>query len=207
MPSGLARHRGRCSSIPVLARSWWALALRGLCALVFGVAALAWPGLTLAVLVLLYGAYALADGLLALIASFSTFSNKGWEDPWWALIFEGIAGIAAGVLSIALPGITAMALVYPIAAWSVATGVFEIVGAVQLRNEVPGERMLGSCGVLSIVFGVGLAIAPENGGQFLGWLIGAYAVLFGILLMTLAFRLRRRANQIPAAVESYSPPA
>jgi len=190
----------------VLARNWWALPLRGLFAVCFGVAALAWPGLTLAVLVVLYGAYALADGLFALIASFSAFGEKGWEEPWWALILEGIAGISVGVLAFAWPGITALALVYLIAAWSVATGVFEIVAAMQLRSELPGEWVLGLCGLLSILFGATLAIAPESGALALVWLIGAYAILFGSLLLTLAFRLRSQARQVTAAIESSPPP-
>jgi uncharacterized membrane protein HdeD (DUF308 family) len=156
--------------------------------------------MTLTVLILLFGAYALSDGVIALIASFSSFTARGWEEPWWALTFEGSAGIVVGVLAFAWPEITALALVYLIAAWSVSTGVFEILAAARLRSEVPGEWMLGLCGILSILFGVTLAIAPEVGALALVWLIGTYAVFFGILLLTLAFRLRGRARQIPDGV-------
>src|SRR5689334_9691466 len=111
-----------------LTRSWWALALRGLFALLFGVLAILWPGLTLEVLVLLWGAYALADGVFAIAAA---IAGAGRFHHWWALLLEGVVGIAAGVVTFLWPGITALALLFVIAAWAVVTGILEIVAAIR----------------------------------------------------------------------------
>jgi uncharacterized membrane protein HdeD (DUF308 family) len=177
----------------VLARNWWALALRGLVALFFGIAAFVWPGITLRVLVLLFGAYALVDGIFA-VAAAVTATPKGI--PWWALLIEGLAGIAVGVLTFAWPGITALVLLYLIAAWAVVTGVFEIVAAVRLRKEIRGEWTLALAGVLSIILGVLLAARPSAGLVALAWTIGAYAIATGVILLMLSFRLRKLALQL-----------
>jgi len=122
-----------------LTRKWWLLTLRGMIAVLFGLAALVWPGATLTALVLLFGAYALVDGLLALIVS---LLDRQESDHGWALLLKGLAGIAIGVLTFLWPSVTAQALVYLIAAWAILTGAFEVVAAVDLRNVVEGERQL-----------------------------------------------------------------
>ena len=171
----------------ILARNWWAIALRGLFAVLFGVAAFIWPGITLAVLVLLWGAYALVDGIFALVAAVRAAERRA---TWWPLVLEGILGIVAGVLTFLWPGITALVLLYLITAWAILTGIAEIVAAVRLRRVLTGEWLLGLAGVVSIVFGVLLIVFPGAGALAVVWLIGAYALVFGIVLIVLGFRLR-----------------
>jgi uncharacterized membrane protein HdeD (DUF308 family) len=171
----------------MLARNWWVVALRGVFAIVFGVLALIWPGLTLFVLIALFGAYALVDGVFAVIAGIAAY---GQNERWWAVLLEGIAGILLGLLTFFYPGITALVLVYFIAAWALITGVFEIVAAIRLRKEISGEWMMILSGIVSIVFGLFLLVAPGAGALGLTAVIGAYAIVWGILLLILAFRLR-----------------
>lgn len=174
--------------VTILARNWWALALRGVCAVIFGLLAFIWPQLTLEVLILFYGVFVLIDGVLAIIAAVSKREGSGL--PWWALLIEGLLGVAASVATFVWPGITALVLLYLIAAWAIVTGVFEIIAAVRLRKEIEGELWLALSGVLSILFGVLLIARPGAGALAVIWLIGAYALLFGAFLIALAFRLR-----------------
>lgn len=174
--------------VMTLARNWWALALRGVCAVIFALLAFTWPGLTLEVLVLFYGAFALIDGVLSIVAAI--FKHEGGGVPWWALLLQGILGIAAGLFTLAWPGITALVLLYLIAAWAMVTGVFEIIAAIRLREEIEGELWLALSGVLSVVFGVLLMVWPGAGVLTVVWLIGVYALIFGVFLLALAFRLK-----------------
>ena len=187
----------------VLARNWWALALRGLFAVLFGIMAFAWPGITLGALVLLYGAYALVDGIFA-IAAVLVGRPRGM--PWWALLLEGLAGIAVGIMTFAWPGITALVLLYLIAAWAVVTGVFEIVAAIQLRRELRGEWLLALSGILSVLFGIALVVNPGVGALAVIWLIGAYAIVFGALLIGLGFRLRSLSREAGVATSPSGEP-
>lgn len=179
----------------ILARNWWTLALRGVLSILFGLAAFLWPGLTLGALVLLFGAYAFVDGAFAVAAA---LVGRTGGMPWWALLVEGLIGLAAGVATALWPGITALALLYMIAAWSAATGVFEMVAAIRLRREIRGEWALFLSGLLSVVFGLVLVMFPGAGALALAWYIGAYAVVFGVLLVVLGFRLRS-AGRTPAS--------
>ena len=173
--------------ITTLAQNWWVLAIRGAAAILFGIAAFLWPGLTLTALVLLFGAYALVDGIFAVVAGFST---RREQERWWMMVLVGLAGILTGVLTFFWPGITALVLLYFIAAWSIVTGIFEVAAAIRLRREIEDEWMLGLAGVASLIFGILLLILPGAGALAVVWLIGLYALVYGILLLVLAFRLR-----------------
>jgi uncharacterized membrane protein HdeD (DUF308 family) len=174
--------------LQTLAKNWWMVLLRGIAAIVFGVLAFAWPGLTLLTLVIIYGAYALVDGVIALIAAFSGGAKPA---PTWWLIVAGIAGIAAGIATFVWPGITALVLIVFIGVWSIVHGIFEIVGAIKLRKEIDNEWWLILAGVLSVIFGVLVLAMPGAGALALVWVIGAYAIVFGILLVGLSLRLRK----------------
>jgi uncharacterized membrane protein HdeD (DUF308 family) len=173
----------------IMARKWWTLALRGLAAVLFGVAAFVLPQITLLVLVAMFGAYALVDGVFALVAAFSRDFDRR---QWWALIAEGVAGLGIAVITFLWPGVTAISLVYLIAAWAMLTGVFEIIAAVRLRKEIEGEWLLALGGALSIFFGLVLMAYPVAGALSVVWLIGAYAIFFGAVLIALGFKLRGR---------------
>lgn len=168
-------------------RNWWALAIRGLVAVIFGILALIWPGITLAVLVLFFGAYVLVDGIFAVI---SALTNRAGHNRWWLLLLEGLAGILAGVLTFLWPGITAFVLLFFIAAWAIVTGILELAAAVRLRKEITGEWMLALSGIASLIFAILIALFPGAGALAVVWLIGAYAIVFGILLIALALRVR-----------------
>jgi uncharacterized membrane protein HdeD (DUF308 family) len=162
--------------------NWWALALRGLAGIVLGIAAFAWTGLTLAILVLLVAAYLLVDGLFALVA--------GTRSRSWLLILEGLLGIVAGLLAWRWPGITALVLVFLTAGWAIVTGGFEVAAAIVLRRVIRGEWILLLAGTLSVVFGILLVVNPVAGLVALVWIFGAYALLSGALMLALALRLR-----------------
>ncbi|HEY3118229.1 MAG TPA: HdeD family acid-resistance protein [Chloroflexota bacterium] len=169
-----------------LSRNWWAVSLRGLAGILFGIITFFAPGITLAALVLLFGAYAFADGVLAIV---SAVRRRG-ADRWWLLLLEGLVGIAAGVLTLLWPGITALALLYLIAAWALVTGAFEIAAAIRLRKVITGEWLLALSGIFSIALGVLLVLYPGPGALAVVIWIGAYAFVFGTLLFALGLRLR-----------------
>ena len=187
-------------NVDSLAKNWWALALRGVAAIIFGVLAVVLPSVTLAVLTLLFGSYALVEGALNVLAA---VRGRGEDEPWWALLFEGLVSVAAGIVTFVLPGLTELALLYMIAAWAIVTGALEIVAAIRLRRRITGEAWLVLNGILSIVFGALTMLAPGAGALSLAWLIGAYAIGFGILQLGLSLRLRgwraRKASSIARA--------
>lgn len=170
-----------------LAKNWWSLVIRGLVALMVGVVAFVWPGITLAALVILFGAYALIDGVVSLIGAWRASQT---HQRWGVLVLEGIAGIAAAAITLLWPGITAFALVVVIAAWALVTGAFEIAAAVRLRKHISGEWLLALSGVVSILFGLLMVASPLAGALAIAYLVGIYAFVFGVLLMALGFRLR-----------------
>jgi uncharacterized membrane protein HdeD (DUF308 family) len=172
--------------------SWQSLALRGLAALLFGILALVWPDLTLWALVILFGAYVLVDGLFALAAA---FRGEGRDRRGW-LAVEGVAGVLAGIITFVWPDITALALLFLIAAWALVTGVMKIAMAIQLRHEISNEWMLWLSGLVSIAFAVVLVITPGAGALVITWLIGWFAVVLAIVLFVVAWRLRRIETDI-----------
>jgi len=178
-----------------IAKNWWVLVIRGCLGVGLGIVAFVWPGITLASLVILFGAYALVDGVMAIVATVRALES---HERWGAFLLEGIAGIAAGLLTMAWPAITAVWLIYLIGAWAVVTGVFEIIAAVKLRKHFAGEWLLALTGVASLIFGVVIMAAPLAGALVIAIWVGAYAFVFGVLLIALGFRLRTWVHGHPA---------
>lgn len=182
-----------------ITRNWWTFAVRGVIAIIFGIVALIRPEQTLQALVLVFGAFALVDGILTLFAG---ISSAPYFNRWWAVLLEGVAGVIIGLMAIFQPDITGLALLYLIAAWALLTGMFEIVTAIQFRRVLTNEWMLILGGLLSIVLGVLLVIFPGAGGVSLIWMVGTYAILFGILEIIFAFRLRGLWHEFETALEA-----
>ena len=179
----------------LLSKYWWILLVRGIAAVLFGIVALVWTEITLEVLILLVGAYLLVDGLFTLI---SAFGDRQSNERWWLLLLEGLVGVIAGIAIFIWPALSGLVLLYLVAAWAFATGILEIIAAVQLRREIEGEWLLIISGILSIIFGVLIAIFPGEGALAVVWLIGIYALLFGLLLILLSLRARSMGRS-PAA--------
>jgi uncharacterized membrane protein HdeD (DUF308 family) len=174
-----------------MTQNWWALALRGVIAILFGIAALMLPGVMLWALVFLFGAYALVDGIFAVVESFKREARRdGGSRSWWALLLEGLVGIAIGVITFVWPRLTAMGLLYLIAFWAIITGALEVITAIRLRHEIRGEWLMALIGILSMALGFLLVVFPVAGALSLVWLIGGYAILVGALMISLAFKLR-----------------
>ncbi len=173
--------------IETLKRHWWVPVLRGIAAVVFGIMAFVYPGLTVAVLVLLFGAWILVDGVFRVIGA---IGHRASDKEWGFDLIIGIMGIIIGFLTFHAPRITALALIIYIAAWALMIGATEIALAIKLRREIKGEWFLILMGLLSIVFAVMLLWNPLPGALALVWLIGSYAIVFGILAIILGFRLR-----------------
>ena len=180
--------------IGLLARNWGWIALRGAAAILFGILALARPGITLAVLVLFWGAYALIDGVFALVAAFRIRDDN---KPMWPLVLVGIIGIAAGVLTLMYPGMTAVLLLMFIAAWAIISGIFQIAAAIRLRKVISNEWMMALSGALSILFGLLLFARPGAGALAVIWTIACFAIVYGAVLLVLAFRLKGLAAHVP----------
>jgi len=173
--------------IETLKRHWWVPVLRGIAAVLFGIMAFVYPGLTVAVLVLLFGAWILVDGLFRVIGA---IGHRASDKEWGFDLIIGIMGIIIGFLTFHAPRITALALIIYIAAWALMIGATEIALAIKLRREIKGEWFLILMGLLSIAFAVMLLWNPLPGALALVWLIGSYAIAFGILAVILGFRLR-----------------
>jgi len=162
--------------------SWWALAIRGVAGILLGIAAFAWTGIALLVLIALFAAYLLVDGVFAIVA--------GIRGGSWLLTLEGALGIVVGIIALVRPGIAAVTLVYLVAVWAILSGLVELGAAYRLRRIVPNEFFLVLGGIVSIVFGILLAVNPSAGVVTIVWLFGAYMLLFGVLALALALRLR-----------------
>ncbi len=183
----------------LLTRQWWVLLLRGILAIAFGIACFAIPGITLATLVLLFGAYALVDGIFLAIAAVRGWSER---DDHWLLLIIGLLGIGVGIMTFRAPAITTVSLLLYIAAWSLAIGVMSIVGAIRLRKEMKGEIWLALSGILSIIFAAIILWNPIAGALSLIWLIGSYALVAGALLIALSIEVygvgHRRVKPVTA---------
>ncbi len=176
-------------SLPqLLARNWWLFLLRGIAALIFGVLSLVWPGISLLTLILFFGAYALVDGAFALAAAMVGRGNA--KVRWW-LVLVGLLGIGIGIATFLWPGLTALTLLYFIAGWVIATGVLQIIGAIELRNVIEDEWWLILDGALAVLFGILLCIMPGAGAVALIWLIALFAIAYGVLLIGFAFKVKK----------------
>jgi uncharacterized membrane protein HdeD (DUF308 family) len=197
-----------------LVSRWWLLALRGVVAVLFGILAIAWPGVTITALAYLFGFYALVDGLVSIASAFMPDRRTGARRLWqnltgagrvsgferlW-LVLVGIAGIAAGIIAFVWPGRTALVLLYLIAFWAIFIGVMQILAAVRLRREIDNEWWLIVGGAAAVVFGVIAFVDPGTGALSLVWLIAVYAILFGVTLLALALRLRGGRGRLPRPV-------
>ena len=175
--------------IGTMVRSWWLFGIRGVAAIVFGILAFVWPGTTLAVLVLLFGAYALVDGISLLIAL--ARGDALARQHAWAVAVMGVLGIGAGIVTFFWPALTALTLLYIVAFWSIAVGVFQIAAAIELRKEMEGEFWFGLGGLASVVFGALLIAFPGSGLISLTWLVGLWAIAFGVTSIGLSYRLHQ----------------
>ena len=171
----------------VIVKNWWTFVLRGALAILFGILALVMPSATLVTLVVLFGIFTLTEGIFAVIAG---IASHDVNQRWWAILLDGVVDILIGIAAFVWPQITALALLYLIAAWALVTGAFQIVAAIQLRKEILNEWALGLGGLASVLFGVLLILFPGAGALSVIWIIGIYALLFGVLLIILGFRLK-----------------
>lgn len=188
--SDLGRATLASAVLPPLARNWWVFLVRGLIAIAFGLVGLFYPGATLVAFVLFYGIFALIDGVFAVV---SAVLGKERAGPRWWLALVGVLGIVAGIVTYFWPGITALALMTVIGVWALIYGIFEIVGAIRLRKEIDNEWLLLSHGILAVLFGIMALVRPGAGALALIWLIGSFALASGVVLVILAFKLKKHA--------------
>lgn len=171
-----------------LAKNWWIFLLRGILAVLFGIVALLFPAAAFLTLVLIFGAFAMVDGIFALIAA---FTSNAKSENWWWLIFEGVFGILIGLLTLIQPAAMGEAWLILIAAWAIVTGIFEIITALRLRKVIEGEFWMILSGLASVGFGILVMVYPQSGAFAIGFIVGIYALMFGITLIMLALRLRK----------------
>jgi uncharacterized membrane protein HdeD (DUF308 family) len=173
--------------LSTIAQFWWVLLLRGIGATLFGVFAIVWPGVTLWSLIIVFGVYALVDGVAGIALGITGRVNGR---SWWEMILLGLLGVLAGVVAFLWPGLTAVILLIIIASWAIIRGVLEIIAAIKLRKVIDGEWLLILSGLLSVAFGVLLFLRPGVGALAVMWLIGIYMIVFGITAIVLSLRLR-----------------
>lgn len=185
----------------LLSRFWWLLLLRGVLAIVFGICAFAWPGMTLVTLVLLFAAYAFVDGIFAVVHA---ISHRRELEHWGLLLIEGLFGIAFGVLAFQSPELTTVVggviVAFYIAAWAIVTGAMRIATAVRLRKEIEGEWLLALSGAVSIFFGLVIIARPAVGALAMLYFVAAWAILLGVILIVLAVKLRKLGGKIGEAI-------
>jgi uncharacterized membrane protein HdeD (DUF308 family) len=184
-------------SMTIAIGPWWAFVVRGVAAVLFGILTFIVPGMALLTLVLLFGAYALVEGAFNIAGAIQ--SGEARRQRRWVLLLEGVASVVVAFLAFVVPGVTALSLLYLIAAWSLVTGVLEVAAAIRLRRQIRGEWLLALSGVLSILFAFLLLLFPGAGALAVLFWIGAYAIVFGALLVALGVRLRHftRAGKKP----------
>ncbi|WP_312528639.1 HdeD family acid-resistance protein [Paracoccus sp. (in: a-proteobacteria)] len=170
------------------AEYWWVLLIRGIAAIIFGLVALFWPGLTAYALLLTFGIFALVDGVMAIIVG---FRRKGSDDRWWSWLIDGVLSILIGLMAIFWPVATAIALIIWIAAWAIVVGVMRIIAAIRLRHEIEGEWAMGLSGLLMVLWGVLLFAMPASGILSLTWLFGIFTLMVGIVMIIFAFRVKK----------------
>lgn len=170
-----------------LTRNWWLVVVRGVLAILFGIAAFLMPGLAWLSLIVLFGTYAILDGVFAMM---SGLVSSRYSPRWWVFLLEGLVSVAAGVIALIRPDLASVVLILLIAGWAVVTGILEIMAAIRLRREITNEWMLVFGGFVSIALGVLLFFQPATGTLVVTWMIGAYALIFGITLVALGLRLR-----------------
>lgn len=180
--------------IPILRTNWWALVLRGIFAILFGIAAFSLPGATIAALTTLFGIYVLMDGIFAIVLTFKAAELHG---RWGGFLIEGIVGILFGIAAIFAPLAVAAIFIQVLAIWALLTGILEIVAAIRLRRQIQGEWVLILVGVVSILFGLVLFMEPLAGAVVLVWTLAIYGLFFGVLLITAGMRLRRHQHLSP----------
>lgn len=180
----------------MLSRAWWLIVLRAVVAIAFGILTYVKPGISLEALVIVFGAFAMADGILRIWAA---IAGPGDNESRWMLALAGVIGIGIGVLTMFRPDVTALALVYYIAAWAIVSGALEITAAIRLRQVIDDEWLLALAGILSLAFGVMILARPGAGALALLWLIGTYAIVFGVLLLIFAFKARGFVNRVKQA--------
>ena len=173
--------------LQTLARNWWAIVLRGVFAVLFGIGTFVWPGLTLAALVLLLGGYLVVDGVLAVLWALSKRNQGAFS---WEVFLVGLASLGAGIVTLLWPGVTALALLWVLAVWAIVRGIFEILAAFHLRKELSNEWLLILNGVLTVLFGLVLIFAPVAGILAALWMLGTFAIIAGIVMIVLGFRLK-----------------
>lgn len=177
-----------------ITKYWWTFLLRGIIAVLFGIAAMILPGITLGVLVLFLGAFLVADGVVTLFSLF--YGRQHRARHWFLMLLEGLAGMLVGVGIFIWPAASTLVIILLVGVWAVITGILEIAAAINLRAFIEHEFLLGLSGLLSILFGVILFIYPQIGGVTMVWVIGIYALLFGVLLIFLGFKLRRLEAEV-----------
>lgn len=182
----------------ILSRNWWLMLLRGIVAIGFGVLIFAKPQISVQVLVYFFGIYVLVEGILGVAVAIQAAHSE--IDSWGLLLLWGLLGIAVGILAFLRPDITALALLFYIALWAIGSGLLEIAAAIRLREVIRDEWLLILAGLASIAFGAVLIARPDAGALAVLWLIGAYAIVFGLLVVIFAFKIRSFVSKATRAI-------
>lgn len=178
--------------VSTLSRNWWVIAIRGAFAVLFGIIVFIWPAMSLLGLVFCFAAFAMAEGILALMCLF--FKKERQETPWWTLMLEGAVGIGAAVIVFSRPGFGIAVLIFCIGLWAIIRGILEIGAAISIRKIIHGEGWLILAGALSVAFGVLIIVWPAAGALTVAWLIGMYALMYGVFMLGLAFKLKHHKD-------------